>query len=221
MIHRAKNHQGFTLVELMLALAFVGFIILFIVFAVMQVMRTYNKGVTIKEINQTARATVEDMARTTRTSSTIVTSALADSRVCFGSISYVWNPQGGSANKYDSTGNPPVTFVRVEDPGGAMCVKVGASYPNVPSAKAASLLTDRVWVQMMDLSVNTPNKLTTITIQLSTPEDITNPTLEDPFPATPPNPTDSTTWVRCKGGTGGEFCAVATFSTTVALRGDE
>lgn len=220
MIHQGKNNQGFTLVELMLALAFVGFIILFTVFAVMQVMRTYNKGLTVKEINQTARTVVEDMARTTRSSSTITTSAIADGRVCLGSVSYVWNQQGTSTNKYDSAGNPPVTLVRVDDPGGAMCVLVGAAYPNVPSAKATSLLSGRVWIQMLVLSVNTTNRLATITLQLSTPEDVTSPMLEDPFPA-PSDPSDPATWVRCKGVAGAEFCAVATYTTTVALKGDE
>lgn len=220
MIHPDKQ-QGFTLVELMLAIAFVGFIILFTVLAVMQVMRTYNKGITVKEINQTARVTVEDMSRAVRSANEITTSAMASGRVCLGGISYVWNTQGGSANKYDSAGNPSVTLVRVDDAGGAMCVLVGASYPNVPTAKTTSLLSDRAWVQMLDISVNSANNLATITLQLSTPEDAASPAIEDPFPATPSNPADSATWVRCKGTPGAEFCAVATFSTTVALRGDE
>lgn len=218
---RQDKQQGFTLVELMLAIAFVAFIILFTVLAVMQVMRTYNKGIAVKEINQTARVTVEDMSRVIRGSSSIVTSALSNGRVCLGGISYVWNTQGGSANKYDSAGNPSVTLARVDDSGGAMCVLVGASYPNVPAAKATSLLSDRAWVQILDITVNTPNNLATITLQLSTPEDSASPAIEDPFPAAPSNPSDPATWVRCKGTPGAEFCAVATFTTTVALRGDE
>ena len=97
MTHRA-NKQGFTLVELMLAIAFIGFIILFTVLAVMQVMRTYNKGITLKEINQTARVTVEDMGRVIRSSSTIDNSGEADGRLCTGGVSYVWNIQGSSVN---------------------------------------------------------------------------------------------------------------------------
>lgn len=220
MIRRAKQ-QGFTLIELMLALAFVGFIILFVVLAITQVMRTYNKGLTVKEINQTARTTLEDMTRITRSSSSVTTSSVIDGRACFGSVSYVWNLQGGNANKFDSAGNPAVTLVRVNDAGGAMCVKTSGAYPNVPSAQATTLLSNRAWVQMLDVSVNSANNLVTITLQLSTPDDVASPTLEDPVPASPSNPSDSTTWIRCKGTPGAEFCAVATFSTTVALRGDE
>lgn len=219
MIHRDKQ-KGFTLVELMLAIAFIGFIILFTVLAVLQVMQTYNKGLTVKEINQTARTAVEDMARAAKGSSTVVTSAIPAGRVCFGSVSYVWNYQGSTTNRYTSAGNPAVTMARVNDPGAAMCVASAGVYPNVPAAQATSLLTDRVWVQMLSVAQNTSNEMVTITMQLSTKEDVTNPTLQDPFPSSDPDPNNPATWVRCTGVGGSEFCATATFSTTVSLGGN-
>jgi type II secretory pathway pseudopilin PulG len=218
MTRRAKKQSGFTLVELMLAIAFIGFIILFTVLAVLQVMETYNKGLTVKEINQTARQTVEDMSRVARSSTNVITSAIPNGRLCFGGVSYVWNYQGNTTNKFDTTGRPAVTMVRVNDPGNSMCAAVAE---DVPVDNSTSLLTNRVWVQMLNVSVNTNNDLATITMQLSTKEDVTNPTLQDPFPGVDPVPTDPTTWVRCTGVGGAEFCAVATFSTTVAIGGDE
>jgi len=219
MIRRDKS--GFTLVELMLAIAFIGFIVLFVVFAVVQVMRTYNKGLTVKEINQTARTTVEDMSRATRSSSSVVTSAAASGRVCFGNVSYVWNYQGATTNKLDSAGNPPVTLARVNDPGSAMCALSAGSYPNVPAAKSTTLLTNRVWVQFLSVVQNTNNGLVTITMQLSTKEDVTNPVIDDPFPGVDSDPNNPSTWVRCSGRGGSEFCATATFSTTVSLGGND
>ncbi|HSE29002.1 MAG TPA: type II secretion system protein [Candidatus Saccharimonadales bacterium] len=216
---RHGKQSGFTLVELMLAIAFIGFIILFTVLAVVQVMRTYNKGLTVKEINQTARNSVDDMARAARSSSNVVTTAIPAGRVCFGSVSYVWNYQGATTNKYDSVGNPSVTMARVNDPGNAMCAASSGVYPNVPAANATSLLTDRVWVQMLSVVPNTNTDLVTITMQLSTKEDVTNPTLLDPFPAAPPDPNNPATWVRCTGVGGSEFCATSTFSTTVSMGG--
>jgi prepilin-type N-terminal cleavage/methylation domain-containing protein len=219
MIRRDKQ-KGFTLVELMLAIAFIGFIILFTVLATLQVMQTYNKGLTVKEINQTARTAVEDMARAAKGSSKVVTTAIPAGRVCFGSVSYVWNYQGATTNKYNSVGTPSVTMARVNDPGANMCSASAGVYPNVPSAAATSLLTDRVWVQMLSLVQNTNNGLVTITMQLSTKEDPTHPTLQDPFPSLPSDPNDSATWIRCTGVGGSEFCATATFSTTVSLGGN-
>lgn len=214
-----RRDKGFTLVELMIAIAFIGFIILFTVLAILQVMRTYNKGLTVKEINQTARSAVEDMSRSARSSSAVVTTAIPNGRVCFGGVSYVWNYQNQTTNRFNSAGNPPVTMVRVNDPGSAMCAATAGNYPNVPVNEAISIITNRVWVQMMDVSVNTASELATITLQLSTSEDPTNPTLQDPFPGVPAVPTDPTTWVRCTGVGGSEFCATATFRTTVAMEG--
>lgn len=217
MIRRDKS--GFTLVELMLAIAFIGFIILFVVFAILQVMRTYNKGLTVKEINQTARTAVEDMSRAARSSDNIMTTTIPVGRVCFGSVSYVWNYQGTTVNRYDSTGRPAVTMARVNDPGGDMCSNASGSYPDVPRDESTSLLTDRVWVQMLSISQNANNGLATITLQLSTKEESTSPTLEDPFPGFDPDPANSATWVRCTGRGGSEYCATSTFSTTVSLGG--
>lgn len=216
-----RHAKGFTLVELMLAIAFIGFVIIFTVLAIVQVMRTYNKGLTVKEINQTSRSTLEDMARVIRGTDTIITSAIGNGRLCLGGVSYVWNIQGQTTNRYDSPSNPPVTLVRVDDQGGSMCTSSAGTYPNVPAANATQLLTSKVWVQMVDVSVNSSNDIATLTLQLSTSDDPTHITLIDPLPATPPVASDPTTWVRCSGIAGSEFCSVVTFTTSVAMRGSE
>lgn len=215
------KQNGFTLVELMLAIAFVGFVILFTVLAIIQVMRTYSKGLSVKEINQTARSTVEDMARVARGARTVNNSAVNEGRLCFGGVSYVWNYQNQTTNVYDNIGNSAVTLARVDDPGDAMCAAAAGVYPEVPEDDSTQLLSNQVWVHMLDVQVNTNNDVATITLQLSTTDDPGNPTLEDPFPGTPPDPSDSATWVRCSGVTGSEFCSVATFTTSVATRGNE
>lgn len=216
MIRRA-NQQGYTLVELMLAIAFIGFVILFTVLAILQVMRTYNKGLSVKEINQTARATLDDMSRTAGGSRTINTSALSNGRVCFSGVSYVWNAQNQSANKF--TDNSRVTFVRVNDAAGAMCSNSSGTYPNVPPADATPILSDRIWVQVLYVTSPASQGIATITLQLSTPDVAGNSTLIK-LPETPPTD-DAPTGYTCSGGSGSEFCAVATFSTNVSLKGDK
>jgi type II secretory pathway pseudopilin PulG len=216
-IHRIKTQSGFTLVELTLAVAFIGFLVLFTVLATLQVIRTYNKGLAVKEINQTSRTIVEELSRAIKsaTSTTVnVTPNQATpshSRICVGGVSYVWNVAGGNINKYSSTGNPPVTLARVDDPGGALCSLSTGTYPNVDQADALELLSNRVWVQSLTVTKDTVTNLATISLQLSTSDDPASPLLE----------TVPGSGVRCKGRAGDQFCAVATLTTTVAMRGDE
>lgn len=205
MIRRTDTQDGFTLVELLLALTFVSFILLFIVFAMLQVMGNYNKGLAIKEINQTSRTIVEEMSRVARFSSinTINTSATARGRICFGSVSYVWNTKGSSTNKLSN--NAAVTLSRVEDAGGALCA---AGNPPIPAAAATNLLTGPVWVQKLEVSKAATANLITIKLVLSTSDD------------NQPTDIDDASNPICSGNKAGNYCAVATFSTTVSTRGE-
>ncbi len=56
--------NGFTLVELMLAMAFVSMLLLAIAMTVMNIMHIYTKGLTMKAVNQAGREVVTDMKRT-------------------------------------------------------------------------------------------------------------------------------------------------------------
>lgn len=220
MIHRANHQAGFTLVELLLALAFVAFVLIFATTTIIQVMRTYNKGLAVKEINQTARASMEDMARIIKSSdsSAIVTSALtadpgtSKGRVCFGSVSYIWNFTNATLNQY--TDNSRINFARVNDPGSAMCVSSGGVYPKVNKAQATELLTNNVWVQQLNVSPSGGGTFYDVFIQLSTVEDPTSPAIV--YNWANPDPLQR---VVCKGGIEGQFCAVANFSTSVNARG--
>lgn len=203
---RRANQKGFTLIELMIALAFVAFILIFAVTTIIQVMQTYNKGLSVKQINQAARTTLEDMSRYLHNADpgAVNVNALSSNRVCFGGISYVWNlynTSSSSANKYND--GTPLTFTRVSDSSGSMCSNAGGSYPDVPKAQATDILQSNVWV--MALSVTKPtvaNPLTDISIKLAVAND---PALSGG---------------NCTvGGVQGQFCATAVFSTTVLTGG--
>ena len=195
MIHRAKSSRGFTLVELMLALAFIAFVLMFAMTAIIDVMRTYNKGLVVKEINQTARTTMEDIAQQIRmaSASTVNTSATAAGRLCLGGVSYVWNRTNATTNKYST--NVPVTLARVNDLGGSMCRQVAGTYPNVPIAQATPLLSTKVWVQTFTIQLYAAAGLAKVNLELSTTED------------------------SCRSGVESQFCAVSKFATTVILKG--
>lgn len=221
MTRRANyNQAGFTLVELMLALAFVAFVLIFATTTIVQIMRTYNKGLAVKEINQTARNVMEDMTRIIRDSSTnaIVTAPLTNSpstskgRVCFGSVSYVWNFTNTTLNQY--TDNSRINFARVNDPGSSLCVLSGGNYPKVDKTQATELLSGNVWVQQLTVTPTVGGQFYDIFIQLSTVDDPTAPAITYNWP----NPIPEQR-VQCTGGNNGQFCAVANFSTSVNARG--
>jgi hypothetical protein len=198
-----ETEDGFTLVELTLSTAFIAFILIFMLATMTQVMSNYNKGLAVKQINQTARTISDELGRLIQSTdpSTINTSYLSNGRVCLGGVSYVWNRLGGTTNKY-STG-ASFTMVRVNDPGGSLCV---ATLPAVNSANASELLGSQIWVQQIGVAVSSNQKLADITISLST--------------ASPNQPTgtDAVLGTICDGSKDSQYCAIATFKTTVATK---
>lgn len=206
MTQHTKTHQrptgqaGFTLVELVLSTAFIAFILIFMLSAMTQTMANYNKGLAIKQINQTARTVVEEMSRLVRgtTTSTINTAYLPNGRVCMGGVSYVWNVRGAVANRY--TDNTSFTMVRVNDAAGALCAP---GLPSVNKANSTEVLSGQIWVQSVDVDVSSNQQLVDISIGLST--------------GAPNQPTgnDAQLGTICDGGKDSQYCAVATFTTTV------
>ena len=60
-----KDHKtGFTILELALAMAFISFLMLSIGFAVIQISNVYQKGITIKVVNNNGREIVDELSRT-------------------------------------------------------------------------------------------------------------------------------------------------------------
>lgn len=115
---RKEGQKGFTLVELMLAMGFVGSLLVLIALIIIQIMGLYNKGLTLKEVNEVSRIVVRDMQqsissadqlkleyldedekKSAQTLQEIVDSGSdvdyysnpAGGRLCTGVYSYVWN----------------------------------------------------------------------------------------------------------------------------------
>lgn len=139
--------KGFTLIELMLSMAFVGVLLLAISVTSMHIMNTYTKGLTVREVNQVGRTITEDMYRTIATATPFIvspakTGAPSDNvhskyvvqagggRLCTGAYTYAWNYgstrelSGTTAvpmyNTYNS-GDDEIRFIKVGDPGGVLC----------------------------------------------------------------------------------------------------
>lgn len=138
MNQQESSQSGFTIIELMLAMSFVAMLLLAIAMTTIQIGNIYNKGITLKQVNQAGRALSDELQRTLAASSAIDASGAAGSRyqtqpgggrLCMGKYSYVWNTgkalAGGPGapaivNQYTS-GTDQIRFAKVIDSGAALC----------------------------------------------------------------------------------------------------
>lgn len=136
---RTNPPQGFTLIELNLAILFVAILLLAVAMTIMGVGRTYEYGVSLKAVNQTGREVVDQLRRDMAAAQPEQVSfeyTGGVGRLCLGSVSYVYNDAqlldapSGEVQDQTQSGNPPITFARIEDIGGVWCLKnvLGTAY---------------------------------------------------------------------------------------------
>lgn len=138
MIHGNMNtkrgQSGFTLVELMLAMAFVSMLLLAIAMTVIQIGNIYSKGMALKDINQSSRSLSSDMQRTVASAGGVslgagsylvrpATGTPISGRLCLGNYTYLWNTVDATASNTHTikSGGKPITFVRVPDTARKYC----------------------------------------------------------------------------------------------------
>jgi prepilin-type N-terminal cleavage/methylation domain-containing protein len=151
-----NNNKGFTLVELMFAMTFISVLLVAIAMTTIQIGNIYNKGITLRQVNEAGLAVTAELQRSIAASvpfdvtpKTVNTPSTSTSkyvvrngggRLCLGNYSYAWNYgsalAGGTGapaiyNLYDD--NTPVRFARVEDAGGSLCANT-----NTPVVRANS-----------------------------------------------------------------------------------
>lgn len=133
------NHykKGFTLIELMLAMSFISVLLIAIAMTVIQISNIYNRGLTLKEVNQAGRSLTSELHRSVALSSSFP--IIGDDskfikqawggRLCLGQYSYIWNygttlagtPADGLSNVYASGSTKKVRFVKALDSTGEYC----------------------------------------------------------------------------------------------------
>lgn len=211
-----NKQKGFTLTELMLAMAFISFMLVFLMTAVIHLMRTYNKGVAMRQINQSGRQFAEDFARTAKYASLgDIKTDLARNRICLNGITYAWNlndptattPVPALANGYTSPNTAEkFSMVRVADSGGVLCSTVGVNVINKSNAK--EMLPVGLNVKKVSYSSSTVDpRLISLSFIFSTG----GYNAPDVSATTP-------TGFACKSGGDGAFCAFADFDVTVYVR---
>ena len=107
-MNQQVKKSGFTLIELMLSMTFVSVLLLTIALTVVQMSTTYNRGMTMKEVNQVSRDIADDLRLTVGGSSvftvnetgntnayvtlrTLDDNKVVGGRLCTGVSSYIWN----------------------------------------------------------------------------------------------------------------------------------
>lgn len=150
-----KRTRGFTLIELTLVMAFMSILLLAILTLTIHAGKLYTKGVTNKTLNQISREVNDtlkrDMISADASQLVVVPETGAgdetSGRFCTGAVTYIWNTapllNNASAPKVKLSSGQIITFRRVEDPTGTLCVASGGAYPmTIPAAlKSAELLS--------------------------------------------------------------------------------
>ncbi|MFZ2125923.1 MAG: prepilin-type N-terminal cleavage/methylation domain-containing protein [Candidatus Microsaccharimonas sp.] len=155
-MNHVDKQRGFTLIELVLAMSFISVLLLAIALTIIQVGTIYNRGMTLKEVNQTARTISDDLTRSLSSSEAFMLSSKyialpTGGRLCLGQYSYIWNysksfQDSNRAQYVDSAQNAkgPIRFVKVPDASGAYCVlQTNGKYLDIQAAdttKAVELL---------------------------------------------------------------------------------
>ena len=160
-----KTANGFTLVELTIAIAFLSILLIAILTLTLTAGKLYVKGDTNKTVNQAARdfsdvVRRDFLATGTGLISDVITldagsagNPLESGRICLGAVTYLWNTAGllndtsAAANSVRVTmgsGSDPIRFVRIVRPQQPYCSKDGSgNYPmNISSTESATELFD-------------------------------------------------------------------------------
>lgn len=132
-----KKLQGFTLIELMLSMTFVSILLVAIAMTIIMMSNIFNKGITLKEVNQIGRSLTDDLQKTISSSqsfeitgpaSRYVSKDLWGGRLCVGRYSYIWNYGSAIADNdtsklylYEDSSVDIPRFVKVIDPNASYC----------------------------------------------------------------------------------------------------
>jgi len=116
--------SGFTLIELSMSLVFIAFLILFLVSTMLSIMRTYNHGIWLNQINQAGRQINADITDQIRFSKNQVAILENEQRFCIGGVTYIWNTATSIKNQYaeeTDLAKTKLRFVRIVDRTGKYC----------------------------------------------------------------------------------------------------
>ena len=169
MTRSSDKQNGFTLIEVSTALIFVGFIIFILAATTVNIVRSYNKGIWLAQINQAGQQMNSDIGDKARYSGAAVVKD-KERRMCINGVSYLWNTQkeiNNPGNNRYSDGTP-IRLARIEDKNGEYCTK--NQQPDAPGKdpNVRALLGRGVIIQEFKVSQATGVPLLTVSMVVST-----------------------------------------------------
>lgn len=210
------NFAAFTLIELMIATAVFSVILLIASIGLIQVGKTYTKGITENQTQDVTRAIIDDISQavqfggsspTSPTGSSIAGSN--DMYFCVGDKRYIY------ATSTEFFDNIATSHGFVRDNLGSGCPNPG-SWP----AGATDLLGQRMRVANFTLNKLGPTNLYEIKIRVVYGDDdlLCSPSFAGDCSLNSTSTHLTATDLTCKGKAGSQFCAVSELSTVVQKR---
>lgn len=137
MTRSSDKQSGFTLIEVSTALIFVGFIIFILAATTVNIVRSYNKGIWLAQINQAGQQMNSDIGDKARYSPAAKVDTI-NRRMCINGVSYLWNTQkdiddNPKNNRYSD--GTPIRLARIDDPKGEYCLDL-KKRPGLPSTNS-------------------------------------------------------------------------------------
>ena len=173
MARLSDKQSGFTLIEVSTALIFVGFIIFILAATTVNIVRSYNKGIWLAQINQAGQQMNNDIGDKARYSPA-ATVKPDKRRMCINGVSYLWNTQKDidddpGNNRYSDGPGTPIRLARIDDPNGEYCTDL-TRRPKLPSGddKVHILLGRGATIQEFKVEQKTDAPLLTISVVVST-----------------------------------------------------
>lgn len=139
MARLSDKQGGFTLIEVSTALIFVGFIIFILAATTVNIVRSYNKGIWLAQINQAGQQMNNDIGDKARYSPAATVDTV-NRRMCINGVSYLWNTQKDidndpGNNRYSDGTGTPIRLARIDDPKGEYCLDL-KKRPGLPSTNS-------------------------------------------------------------------------------------
>lgn len=147
---RGCRRQGFTMVELMMAMTFVAILIVAITVLVMNIQGIYRRGLATREVNATSRSIVDDITRAIAGAPATDDSAhsvefINGSRVeggvfCTGFYSYVWKQADFmNAGAVQVGSSKDFRLLKVRDVGRSLCKPASLGLSSCPESNGKLL----------------------------------------------------------------------------------
>ena len=236
MTRSSDKQNGFTLIEVSTALIFVGFIIFILAATTVNIVRSYNKGIWLAQINQAGQQMNSDIGDKARYSPA-ATVKTGERRMCINGVSYLWNTQQDidknkqGDNVYSDGAWTPIRLARIDDPSGDYCSKP-TKRPDLPSVnpnvhillgRGATIQEQKADVPLLTISVvvstegaNRPYKVTLPKGSDKYQEDTTNGTWQcgDFIDGNNNNKLDPGEFTPAKN----QYCSFAKYTLTVYER---